>query len=179
MDTLKDKVIGSWYGMAVGDAMGLTVRGLKPETVRQLFRSVDGFKDVRPFLGKGIKRFKMQGLYGSQTQSALVVGDCLLKNKSGGVKEITELLVQLSVGGPESYFGVYRHPEGAFRQAVGSLMERSSLGGGQHNRPDAAFAAMGIPVGLLNRDRAETAIRLSVETGLLMSRNLCEVTGMA
>ena len=81
MSTLKEKIVGSWYGMAVGDAMGLAIKGLKAATVRQMFGTMDGFKDVRPFLGKGIKRFKMPGLYGAQTQSALAAGDCLLKNK--------------------------------------------------------------------------------------------------
>ncbi|KMP12698.1 hypothetical protein UR09_00460 [Candidatus Nitromaritima sp. SCGC AAA799-A02] len=180
MNTLKEKVVGSWYGMAVGDAMGLAVRGLKPETVRQLFGAMDGFKDVRPFLGKGIKRFSMQGLYGIQTQSALVIADCLLKNKSGRVKkDILELWVRLSAGGPEHYLGVYRRPESGFSKAIGSLMESSSARVAEHDRSDASFSAMGIPVGLIYRDRTEEAIGLSVEIGLLMSRNLCEVTGVA
>ncbi|SVC93111.1 uncharacterized protein METZ01_LOCUS345965, partial [marine metagenome] len=90
MNTLKDKVIGSWYGMAVGDAMGLSAKSMKPETVRQLFGSMDGFKDVRPFIGKGIKRFKMQGLYGRQTQSALAIADGLLINKKWETSEISQ-----------------------------------------------------------------------------------------
>ena len=65
----------------------LSAKSMKPETVRQLFGSMDGFKDVRPFIGKGIKRFKMQGLYGGQTQSALVIADSLLKNKKGETSE--------------------------------------------------------------------------------------------
>ena len=67
--------------MALGNAMGLSAKSLKPETVQQLFGSMDNFKDVSPFIGKGVKQFKMKGLYGHQTQSALVVSDCLLKNK--------------------------------------------------------------------------------------------------
>ncbi|MBT7521014.1 MAG: hypothetical protein HN646_01945, partial [Nitrospina sp.] len=76
--TLKDKVVGSYYGMAVGNAMGMSVKSLKPETILQLFGPINEFKDVSSFIGKGIKHFKMRGLYGCQTQSALVIGDCLL-----------------------------------------------------------------------------------------------------
>ena len=179
MSTLKEKIVGSWYGMAVGDAMGLTVKGLKAATVRQMFGTMDGFKDVRPFLGKGIKRFKMPGLYGAQTQSALAAGDCLLKNKKSGAQEISELLAQLSARGPEHYFGAYRHPESGFGKAVSSLSEHPSRRAAEHREPSAVFSVMGIPVGLLHRDRMDTALRLGVETGLLMSRNLSEVTSVA
>ena len=68
---IKDKVIGSWCGMAIGDAMGLSAKSMKPETVKQLFGSMNSFKDVSPFIDKGVKRFKMKGLYGIQTQSSL------------------------------------------------------------------------------------------------------------
>ena len=178
MDTLKDKIIGSWYGMAVGDAMGLAAKSIKPETVRQLFGSMDGFKDVRPFVGKGIKRFKMQGLYGSLTQSALVVTDSLLKNKKNEPSKISQLLIQLSTNGPEHYFGVYRHPEKRLRKSINFLMEKPSRII-EHNLADATFLAMGIPAGLLHRDNQELGLRLNVDIGLLMSRSLCEVTGLA
>lgn len=178
MDSLKDKVVGSWYGMAVGDAMGLAARGIKPETVRQLFGAMDGFKDVRLFMDKGIKRFTMQGLYGGQTQNALAITDSLLTNKKGGAEAISQLLLKLSVGGPEHYFGVYRRPEKGFYQSIGSLMEEPSRKA-EHNRADATFLTMGIPAGLIHRDRPEAGIRLNVDIGLLMSRNLCEVTGLA
>ena len=61
MIDLEDKILGSWFGMAVGDAMGQSVKGLKPETVKQYFKQVDGYKDVRPYIGKGIKQYRMPG----------------------------------------------------------------------------------------------------------------------
>ncbi|MDP6336189.1 MAG: ADP-ribosylglycohydrolase family protein [Nitrospinaceae bacterium] len=178
MDFLKDKVAGSWYGMAVGDAMGLAAKSIKPETVRQLFGAMDSFKDVRPFIGKGIKRFTMQGLYGGLTQSSLVIADCLLKNKKGGVSEISQLLLKLSAGGPEHYFGVYRRPEKGFYKSICALKEKPPRAV-EHDQADAAFLTMGIPAGIIHRDRPEAGIRLNVDIGLLLSRNLCEVTGLA
>ncbi|MBT5472286.1 MAG: hypothetical protein HOK41_16905, partial [Nitrospina sp.] len=71
MDSDSDKVIGSFLGMAVGDAMGRAVNGLKPEAIRQIFGEIEDYKDVRNIIGKGIKRYRMQGLYGAPTQCAL------------------------------------------------------------------------------------------------------------
>ena len=164
--------------MAVGDAMGLAAKSIKPETVRQLFGSMDSYKDVRPFIGKGIKQFKMEGLYGGLTQSALVIADSLLKDKKGGASEISRLFIKLSANGPEHYFGVYRRPGKGFYESINSLMEEPPRIT-EHNQADATFLAMGIPAGLLHRDRPEMGVRLNVEIGLLMSRNLCEVTGLA
>ncbi len=178
VDSLKDKVVGSWYGMAVGDAMGLAAKSIKPETVRQLFGAMDGFKDVRPFIGKGIKRFTMQGLYGGLTQNALAVADGLLKNKKGGAREVSQLLLKLSAGGPEHYFGVYRRPEKGFYKSICSLMEDPPRAA-EHDQADAAFLTMGIPAGIIHRDRPEAGVRLNVDIGLLLSRNLCEITGLA
>ena len=64
MDDFRKKIIGSWFGMAVGDAMGRPAKGLKPAAIRQIFGAMDGFKDVRSIMGKGIKDYRMQGLYG-------------------------------------------------------------------------------------------------------------------
>ena len=178
MNTLKDKVVGSWYGMAVGDAMGLPAKSIKPETIRQLFGSVDTYKDVSPFIGKGIKRFKMQGLYGRQTQSALVIADSLLKNKKLKISEISDLLIKLSSNGPDHYFGVYRHAEKGFSQSVYSLIEEPPRMP-SHNQADATFLTMGVPGSLLRRDRPEIGMRMNIDIGLTISRNLCEVTGLA
>ena len=99
MDDFRDKVVGSWFGMAVGDAMGTGVRGLKPQTIAQCFKRDAGYKDVRPFIGKGVKRYRTQGLYGSLTQSALVVCDTLLKSRKADVDAIAKSLAHLATGG--------------------------------------------------------------------------------
>jgi ADP-ribosylglycohydrolase len=178
MITLKDKVVGSYYGMAVGNAMGLSVKSLKPETISQLFGSIDEFKDVSPLIGKGIKHFKMRGLYGCQTQSALVIGDCLLQNKKLDPNKISQLLIKMAANGPENYLGTFRHPGKGFFQSISGLVEGSPQIS-QHNIPDAAFLSMGIPAGLLHRERPEVGIHLNIAIGLIMTRNLCEITGLA
>ena len=81
MDLIQEKVTGCLTGMAIGDAMGRGVNGLKPEAIRQIFGVIDDYKDVRKAVGKGIKDYRMQGLYGAPVQCALAVCDGLLRNK--------------------------------------------------------------------------------------------------
>ena len=125
MSDLQDKILGSWVGMAVGDALAQSVKGLKPETVKQYFKQVDKYHDVRPYIGKGIKQYRMAGLYGVQTQRALAVYDSLLKTKKPNGEDLSDLLVRLSAHGPENYFGVFRRPEGCFYKSVQDLPNRS------------------------------------------------------
>ena len=68
MDSNPEEVMGCFLGMAVGDAMGRAVKGLKPEAIRQIFGTIEDYKDVRNIIGKGTKNYRMQGLYGAPTQ---------------------------------------------------------------------------------------------------------------
>ncbi len=179
MNALKDKVTGSYYGMALGNAMGLSAKSLKPETIRQLFNSMDDFKDVSPFIGRGVKKFKMKGLYGYQTQSALVIGDSLLKNKKKvDPRKISQLFLKMTTNGPEHYFGTFRNTEKGFYQSVNNLTKEPPRTP-EHDIADATFLSMGIPAGLLHRERPEAGLHSNIIIGLMMSRSLCEITGLA
>lgn len=179
MNTIQDKVVGSWFGMAVGDAMGLAVKGLKPETIAQYFKQVDGFKDMRPYIGKGIKQYRMQGLYGSQTQRNLVVCDCLLKNKKIDLEAIAGLLKQMAQEGPDHYFGLFRHSEGVFRKAVEDLSGQEGRRRSDQNVSNGSYATLAVPIALYQQANNPTALRQSVETCLLLSDSPWEATGAA
>ncbi|MEC7641426.1 MAG: ADP-ribosylglycohydrolase family protein [Nitrospinota bacterium] len=177
MNNIQDKVVGSWLGMAVGDAMGSAIRGLKPATISQCFRQMDGFKDVRPFLGKGVKHYKMQGLYGSQTQRALVVCDTLLKKKTPDLNTLAEGFLQLAQGGPENHFGVYRQPEAEFRKAVDHLSSSPQEAG--DNPIGGACLALAIPIALYYQKSGPRVRDHCLETCMMMSRNPQELEGTA
>ena len=179
MESLQDKILGCWFGMAVGDAMGMAVKGLKPETVKQCFGSMDDFKDVRKFIGKGVKQYRMKGLYGVQTQSALVVCDGVLKNKKADVSGIASLFLQLAAKGPENYFGVFRHAEGSFCMAVESLAGREPLLPAEQNHAGCRTPSLAVPIALFHQKESTELIRQCMETCLLMSRNPMEVIGSA
>jgi ADP-ribosylglycohydrolase len=179
MKSLQDKILGSWFGMVTGDALGMAVKGLKPETVKQCFGTMDDFKDVRKFIGKGVKRYRMKGLYGAQTQRALAVCDSILKNKKADAEKISELFLEISASGPENYYGAFRNVEGGFYQAVESFPGREPLIPADQNHAGGSYPSLAIPIALFHQKESPELIRQCLETGLLLSRNPMEVLGTA
>ncbi len=179
MSDLKDKIIGSWMGMAIGDALGQSVKGLKPETVKQYFKQVDRYHDVRPYIGKGIKQYRMAGLYGVQTQRALAVCDSLLKTKKPDSEDLSDLLVRLSAHGPENYFGVFRRPEGCFYKSVQDLPNRSEPLLADQASAYACYFSMAVPLSLYQQRPSKTLMQYCIEAALLLSRHPWEVAGAA
>ncbi len=179
MSDLKDKILGSWVGMAIGDALGQSVKGLKPETVKQYFKQVDRYHDVRPYIGKGIKQYRMAGLYGVQTQRALAVCDSLLKTKKPNGEDLSDLLVRLSAHGPENYFGMFRRPEGCFYKSVRDLPNRADPLLADQASAYACYFSMAVPLALYQQRPSKTLMQYCIEAALLLSRHPWEVAGAA
>jgi ADP-ribosylglycohydrolase len=179
MSDLQDKILGSWFGMAVGDALGQSVKGLKPETVKHYFKQVDKYHDVRPFIGKGIKQYRMAGLYGVQTQRALAVCDSLLKTKKPNGEDLSDLLMRLSAHGPENYFGMFRRPEGCFYKSVQDLPNRSEPLQADQASAYACYFSMVVPLALCQQRPSKTLMQYCIEAALLLSRHPWEVVGAA
>lgn len=179
MKDFQDKVVGCFFGMAVGDAMGTGVRGLKREAITQCFKRMDDFKDVRPFLGKGIKQYRMQGLYSSMTQSALVVGDSLLKNRKLDVQEISNKLFEMSKGGNENSFGVFRHSRSSFRKSIEEIPNRLNPFLSDSDTDFCDFSAMSVPIALYFKNNQSAIMKSCIDVGLLMSKHPWEVVGLS
>jgi ADP-ribosylglycohydrolase len=173
----RDKVIGSWFGMAVGDAMGRSSNGLKPAAIRQIFRVMDDFKDVRAILGKGIKNYRMQGLYGVPTQCAMAVGDALLLNKKQFLSGSVNNFKDLAKAGPESYFGVYRSHTSCLWRAVDLLDDLEDGEISEQNSSTALFTSLAIPLAIFQGKWSKTLAKQCFDACLLMSRNRFEVVG--
>ncbi|MZG29328.1 MAG: hypothetical protein F3741_00740 [Nitrospinae bacterium] len=178
MSDFRDKTAGSFFGMAVGDAMGRSVKGLKPAAIKQIFGKMDDFKDVRPIMGKGIKSYRMRGLYGSPFQCALVVADALLENKKNFLQGSAKNFKELAKSGPENYFGVYRNHSVCLWRAVDLLSDNEELISDQ-NSSTSLFVNMAVPVSLFQGKWSKTLAKQCFEICLLMSRNRFEVVGAA
>ncbi|NIQ01695.1 MAG: hypothetical protein GWM98_15970, partial [Nitrospinaceae bacterium] len=174
-----DKVLGAWMGMAIGDALAQSVKGLKPETVKQYYRQVDAYHDVRPYIGKGIRQYRMAGLYGVQTQRALAVCDTLLKLKKPHGEDIAHLLVTLGSHGPEHYFGVFRRPEGCFYKSVTGLPSRKVPLQADQASAYGCYFSMAVPLALHQQRPTKTLMKYGIETALLLTRHPWEVAGTA
>ena len=173
----RDKGIGSWFGMAVGDAMGRSAKGLKPAAIRQIFGTMDDFKDVRTIMGKGIKNYRMKGLYGAPTQCALAVCSALLNNKKQFLKGSVKNFQELAKAGPEGYFGVYRNHSACLWRAVDLLDDLEEGQASEQNSSTALFATLAVPLALFQAKWSKTLARQCFEACLLMSRNRFEVVG--
>jgi len=165
--------------MTVGDAMGMAVKGLKPETVKQCFGTMDDFKDVRSFVGREIKHYRMKGLYGAQTQTALAVCDCMLDSRKAEVAEISDLFSQLTAAGPEGYFGVFRGEESGFRQTVESFAERKLLIPAEQKYTGCGYPSLAVPIALYHQENSSELMAQCMETYALMTRDPLEVMGSA
>ena len=173
----REKGIGSWFGMAVGDAMGRPAKGLKPAAIRQIFGTMDDFKDVRTIMGKGIKNYRMKGLYGAPTQCALAVCSALLNNKKQFLKGSVKNFQELAKAGPEGYFGVYRNHSACLWRAVDLLDDLEEGQASEQNSSTSLFATLAVPLALFQAKWSKTLARQCFEACLLMSRNRFEVVG--
>ncbi len=174
MNDIRDKVIGSFFGMAVGDAMGRPAKGLKSAAVQQIFGAMDDFKDVRPIMGKGIKNYRMQGLYGAPTQCALAVGDALLENKKQFLQKSVKNFQELAKSGPEGYFGIYRNHSACLWRAV-DLLEGELVSA--QNSSTSLFVNLAVPLALFQGKWSKTLAGQCFDVCLLMSQNRFEVVG--
>ncbi len=165
-------------GLAIGEALGLSVRGLKPATISQCFGKMDDYKDVRPYLGKGVKHYHMKGLYGAMTQRALVVSDCLLQLKKTDGDHILESMRTLAQGGPEGNFGLFRHSHHDFNQALTDSINRSHLLDSGRMSCDLSYATLAVPIALYCRQFKRNQLTDYLETGLLWTHHPLEAIGL-
>jgi ADP-ribosylglycohydrolase len=176
MEFDSDKVIGCFLGMAIGDAMGRSVNGLKMEAISQVFGAVEDYKDVKKVVGKGIKRYRMKGLYGSPTQCALAVCDGVLTNKKKFLEETLRNIQSLSNGGHENYFGVFRSSESCLWKAV-DLLENQPEESMTQSSATALFTSLSVPLALYHKKWSKTLATQCLDLALVFSSHPQEIVG--
>ncbi len=177
MESDPDKVIGCFLGMAVGDAMGRAVNGLKPEAIGQIFGAVEDYQDVKKVVGKGIKRYRMKGLYGAPTQCVLAVCDGVLTNKKKFLEETSRNIQSLSKGGPENHFGVFRSPESCLWKAVDLLDDQPIAEPTPQSSATALFTSLSVPLALFHKKWSKTLATQCLDLALMFSSHPQEVVG--
>jgi ADP-ribosylglycohydrolase len=177
MESHPDKVMGCFLGMAVGDAMGRAVNGLKPEAIGQIFGAVEDYQDVKKVVGKGIKRYRMKGLYGAPTQCALAVCDGILTNKKKFLEETSRNIQSLSKGGPENHFGVFRSSESCLWKAVDLLDDQPIAEPTPQSSVTALFTSLSVPLALFHKKWSKTLATQCLDLALIFSSHPQEVVG--
>jgi ADP-ribosylglycohydrolase len=177
MESDPDKVMGCFLGMAVGDAMGRAVSGLKPEAIGQIFGAIEDYKDVKKVVGKGIKRYRMKGLYGAPTQCALAVCDGVLTNKKKFLEETLRNIQSLSKGGPENHFGVFRSSESCLWKAVDLFEDQLIAEPTPQSSATALFTSLSVPLALFHKKWSKTLAAQCLDLALTFSSHPQEVVG--
>jgi len=177
MDSNPEEVMGCFLGMAVGDAMGRAVKGLKPEAIRQIFGTIEDYKDVRNIIGKGARNYRMQGLYGAPTQCALAVCDGILKNKKKFIEETVYNFKNLSNGGPENYFGAFRSSESHLWKAVNLLDDRLLTEPTLLSSATGSFTSLSVPLALFYKNWSKTLASQCFQLAMVFSSHPLEIVG--
>jgi len=177
MDSNPEEVMGCFLGMAVGDAMGRAVKGLKPEAIRQIFGTIEDYKDVRNIIGKGTRNYRMQGLYGAPTQCALAVCDGILKNKKKFIEETVNNFKNLSNGGPENYFGAFRSSESHLWKSVNLLDDRLLTEPTLLSSATGSFTSLSVPLALFYKNWSKTLASQCFQLAMVFSSHPLEIVG--
>ncbi|MDG1929434.1 MAG: ADP-ribosylglycohydrolase family protein [Nitrospinaceae bacterium] len=177
MDSNPEEVMGCFLGMAVGDAMGRAVKGLKPEAIRQIFGTIEDYKDVRNIIGKGTRNYRIQGLYGAPTQCALAVCDGILKNKKKFIEETVNNFKNLSNGGPENYFGAFRSSESHLWKAVNLLDDRLLTEPTLLSSATGSFTSLSVPLALFYKNWSKTLASQCFQLTMVFSSHPLEIVG--
>ena len=177
MDSNPEEVMGCFFGMAVGDAMGRAVKGLKPDAIRQIFGTIEDYKDVRKIIGKGTRTYRMQGLYGASTQCALAVCDGILKNKKKFIEETVNNFKNLSNGGPENYFGAFRSSESHLWKAINLLDGRLLTEPTVLNSATGSFTSLSVPIALFYKNWSKTVASQCFQLAMVFSSHPLEIVG--
>jgi ADP-ribosyl-[dinitrogen reductase] hydrolase len=77
MSAQNTKIIGSIIGLAVGDALGAPIEGMKAGHIQQVVGEVNDYIDSRTVWPERPSHWRMKGLYTDDTQQALALTDIL------------------------------------------------------------------------------------------------------
>jgi ADP-ribosyl-[dinitrogen reductase] hydrolase len=158
-----DRAAGCLMGLAVGDAMGAPLRGMKAAHVAQVYGPVEGYVDADLAHAKKPARWTPQGLHGAHTQLALALGDALLAGDDPA-EGFKKNLLRLA-GQGEGPYGLLRGLGPDMRAAIRLLRE------GQGQRPpsalDASAAARVAPLAIVRS--GATGTDLAPEAAALAS----------
>lgn len=162
---------GAMLGLAVGDALGAPMEGLKDGHIVQLFGRVEGFVDAARAFSDKPRRWRLSGLYTDDTQQALALADALVKCRGLNRAYFAGLLLDLARAETGLPLGAHRGAGDDFRATINALQGKTPAD--QAGRPSAGVAPMAraAPVGLYFAGEGEALLRAAIEQGLVTHRD--------
>jgi ADP-ribosylglycohydrolase len=160
-------------GLAIGDALGAPLEGMKAGHIRQLFGEVTDYLDTISAFPDKPTRWLPRGLYTDDTQQALAVAEVLAVQGEADPAVLSDIYVRLANEGPDgAHFGSHRGTGHFFRRAVQAMIEgREPLRCGQNSAGNGAAMRIA-PVGLYCADDEEAMVHAVVEFSLLTHHDI-------
>lgn len=158
-------------GLAVGDALGAPVAGLRGGHILQLYGEITGYVDPEVAWKQKPHRWRRPGLYSGDAQQALALADTLVKCRGFDLAYFAGRLTELARAETGEALGGHRGLGTNFRAVLQALEQGVPLT--EAGQPSAGLGAMArsAPCGLYFAGNSEALMRAAVEQGLLTHRD--------
>jgi len=168
---IEDRIVGSFVGLAVGDALGAPVEGAKAGAIRHNFKTLRDYEDSEKLLGrKKLFKWRKPGLYTDDTQQALVLLDSLLQDRGFHADRAAARFADLARGA-EFRFGVYRGTGRNFRLSVTDLRQGKDWTETGRDTAGNGAATRVAPVALYYHDQPDIMADAAARSALITHRN--------
>jgi ADP-ribosylglycohydrolase len=164
---------GCLLGLAVGDALGAPLIGMKAAHVRQVYGEIDGYVDAALAWKGRPHKWALPGLYTCNTQRALVIADILAQEGRCEPRALADVFVEMADAHVErTTFGCHRRVSRNFRLALERMKSPTAdpldCGGPSAGCGAAARVA---PIGLYYSNKPDLLTRAVIETSLVTHRD--------
>lgn len=165
-----DRCRGAILGLAVGDALGAPVEGLKGGHILQLYGGLEDYFDSTVAWADKPHRFRLPGLYTDDTQQALALADSLVRCRGLNPDHFRGLLLDLARSATGEPLGAHRGAGSSIAALIRADDEAIDL-----NRAGPVSASTGAmmraaPCGLFF-DEEEAVVRAGLGQALVTHRD--------
>jgi len=166
-----EKFRGAMAGLALGDALGAPLEGMKSGHIKDAFGYVTGFVDTQAVWRNKPYRYRAPGIYTDDTQQALCLSESLVRCFGYQAKDFAKTLLSLWQTFPETKSGAFRGIGPTFFKVMEQLAEGAEPD--KTGLPSAGIgAAMRVaPVGLYFYDDHQRLLKAAIEQSLLTHKD--------
>ena len=166
-----DKFRGSLIGLALGDALGAPLEGMKAGRVKDVYGLVRGFVDPQAAWKSRPYHYRPVGVYTDDTQQSLCLAESLIRCYGFNADDFARTLLKLWQAGGESRSGAFRGIGPVFKKAMNKLAAGAKPQ--DTGEPSAGIGASmrAAPAGLYFCDDREALLKASIEQALLTHKD--------
>ena len=167
----RDSFLGAMLGLAVGDALGAPIEGMKRGRIKDVYGVVRDYVDSSLAWRNKPNKFRLQGAYTDDTQQALVLAESLVRCYGFSLKDFARTLLELWQADEDLKYGAFRGIGPTFRKTMTRLSQGEDPS--QVGEPSAGIGStMRVaPVGLYFCEEEDELVKSAIEQSLLTHRD--------